>query len=104
MSGHSKWHSIKHKKGAADANLTLQTNGSNAVVIDNNQNANFVSTGAITLPKGTTAQRPTGANGYFRYNTTSTAFEMYAAGTWKTVADTTQLLKVYDASNTQVYP
>ena len=59
---------------------------------------------AMLVPVGNTSQRPTGANGYFRYNTTSTAFEMYAAGTWKTVADTTQLLKVYDSSNTQVFP
>ena len=43
-------------------------------------------------------------NSTIRYNTTTTAFEMYAAGSWKTVADTTQLLKVYDSSNTQVFP
>jgi hypothetical protein len=71
------------KKGAADANLTLQTNGINAVTIDQNQNANFVSTGAITLPKGTTAQRPNPAvNGMWRVNTDYAYFEVYVNNTW----------------------
>ena len=59
---------------------------------------------AVLIPVGTTAQRPTGVNGYFRYNSNTTAFEMYANSAWKTVADTTQLLRVYDSSNTQVFP
>lgn len=71
------------KKGAADANLTLQTNGINAVKIDNSQNANFVSTGAITLPSGTTAQRPSPAvNGMWRVNTDYAYFEVYVNNTW----------------------
>jgi len=36
-------------------------------------------TGAIRMPDGTTAQRPTGAAGMFRYNTTTTAFEGYTS-------------------------
>lgn len=60
------------KSSDGTANLALQTNGSNAVVIDNNQNANFVTTGAVTLTSGTTAQRPANAtNGMWRYNTLS---------------------------------
>ena len=44
-------------------------------------------TGAVTLPIGTTAQRPgTTANGMMRFNTTTSAFEMYfpTAG-WQTL-------------------
>ena len=71
------------KKGAADANLTLQTNSINAVQINNTQNANFVSTGSVTIPRGTTAQRPSPAvNGMIRYNTTTLAVEGYANNTW----------------------
>lgn len=59
---------------------------------------------AILVPVGNTSQRPSGANGYLRYSNTSNAFEVYAAGEWKTLADTNQLLKVYDEANTQVFP
>jgi hypothetical protein len=64
--------------------LELQTANTSAVIIDATQNANFVSTGAITVPVGTTAQRPTATNGMIRYNTTTSAFEYYANGTWAT--------------------
>lgn len=59
---------------------------------------------AMLVPVGNTSQRPTGANGYFRYSNSSNAFEMYSAGEWKTVADTNQLLRVFDSSNNQVFP
>lgn len=64
------------------ANLALQTNGANAVVIDNNQNANFVTTGAVTIPNGTTNARPTGVNGMIRYNTSTANLEAYVSGVW----------------------
>jgi hypothetical protein len=73
------------KTGAADANLVLQTNGANAVVINGSQMANFVSTGAVNMPAGTTAQRPNPAvNGMMRYNTTTLKLEGYANNTWVT--------------------
>ena len=37
-------------------------------------------TDAFFVPKGTTAQRPTGVDGYFRYNTDDAQFEGYADG------------------------
>jgi hypothetical protein len=43
-------------------------------------------TDAIHVPSGTTAQRPTGANGYFRYNTEDAQFEGYADGAWGAIA------------------
>jgi hypothetical protein len=42
-------------------------------------------TGAVTFPKGTTAERPGGINGQFRYNTTTGVFEGYANGSWGAV-------------------
>ena len=43
-------------------------------------------TDAIHVPVGTTAQRPTGANGYFRYNSDDQQFEGYANGAWGAIA------------------
>lgn len=74
---------LRKSGGSADANLSLQTNSIDAVKIDNAQNANFVSTGAITLPSGTTAQRPASpVNGMWRYNTNYAGVEAYANGSW----------------------
>ena len=66
--------------------LEFQTANTSALVISANQNANFTSTGAITLPVGTTAQRPSSAvNGMLRYNTSTTALEGYVSNAWITV-------------------
>ena len=43
----------------------------------------FPGTGAITLPVGTTGQRPAGVIGKMRYNTTDGAYEGYSAGAWR---------------------
>jgi hypothetical protein len=40
---------------------------------------------AMLIPTGTTLQRPTGATGYFRFNTTTTQFEGYNGTTWGTI-------------------
>jgi hypothetical protein len=40
------------------------------------------STGAIQLPQGTTAQRPTAATGFVRFNSTLTQFEGYNGTAW----------------------
>jgi hypothetical protein len=39
----------------------------------------------MLIPTGTTLQRPTGATGYFRFNTTTTQFEGYNGTTWGTI-------------------
>jgi len=39
-------------------------------------------TGALTLPVGTTAQRPTAVVGMIRYNTTTAATEIYNGTSW----------------------
>ena len=45
-------------------------------------NAVFPGTGAVTVPNGTTAQKPAGSSGQIRYNTDSQVFEGYAGGAW----------------------
>jgi len=52
-------------------------------VLDISSTATLPGTGAITVPSGTTAQRPSPpANGMIRYNTTLNAFEKYENGVW----------------------
>lgn len=43
-------------------------------------------TGALKLPNGTNAQRPTAATGQIRFNTTSTEFEGYNGSAWGQLA------------------
>ena len=42
-------------------------------------------TDAVTVPKGTTAQRGTGVDGKFRFNTTLNTFEGYSNSAWGAV-------------------
>ena len=49
---------------------------------------NSSATGALYLPAGTTAQRPTGATGKFRYNTTLGVLEYYNGSAWYSVTGT----------------
>lgn len=43
--------------------------------------------GALRVANGTTAQRPTGANGHIRYNTTLGALESFVQGAWQVIAN-----------------
>jgi len=43
------------------------------------------STDAVLIPVGTTAERPTGATGYLRYNTTTIGFEGYNGTAWGSI-------------------
>jgi len=45
----------------------------------------FTSTGALQLPASTTANRPVGAPGKIRYNTTLNTFEGYSAAAWGSI-------------------
>ena len=51
--------------------------------------ASLVGTDAILIPKGTTAQQPTGVAGYLRFNTTSTQFEGHNGTAWSSVGGAT---------------
>ena len=78
-------HTVGSFAKAADGTnaLTLQTKSSNALAIDTAQNVTCSSTGALSVPAGTTAQRPSSpVNGMLRYNTTIPQLELYLNGTW----------------------
>ena len=69
---------------AASGNFPTFTLGSGTITTVTN-NTSFTSTGAITLPNGTTAQQPTGVSGMLRFNTTTTQFEGYNGSAWASV-------------------
>ena len=54
---------------------------------DGNIDAGSNNTTSIRLPNGTTAQRPTGANGMLRYNSTIGGVEEYRDSAWHTISD-----------------
>ena len=59
------------------------TGPSSVTAISNQSNQ---STGHLTIPAGTTAQRiPEAVNGSMRVNTTTNSFEIFYNGTWRTV-------------------
>lgn len=53
--------------------------------LDASGDVNFTGTGAVQIPVGTTAQRPTGTTGDFRYNSSITKFEGYNGTAWGAV-------------------
>lgn len=64
------------------------TDGDNFTVGGNLEvtgNASINSTGAIKVPVGTTAQRPTAATGKIRYNSTTGAYEGYDGSSWSSL-------------------
>ena len=69
------------KYGGTVDNIALQTGGVNAISVNEIQLVVFNSTGAVTVPNGTTAQRPAvPTNGMIRYNTDTARFEGYVNG------------------------
>lgn len=46
-------------------------------------------TGGFKFPVGTTVQRPTGASGVMRYNSTTTRFEGYSGSAWINIGGAT---------------
>jgi len=76
----TSWQSIAPGIGAVADDSTPQLGGD----LDGNGFTIDLSTSdeAISLPSGTTAQRPTPTNGMLRYNSDDAAFEGYADGEW----------------------
>ncbi len=64
--------------------IVSMLNGGNVGVGTSSPAVRFAisSTDAILVPVGTTAQRPTGATGYIRYNSTTGGFEGYSGSSW----------------------
>jgi hypothetical protein len=57
---------------------------------------------AMLIPNGTTAQRPTGAAGYLRFNSTTSQFEGYNGSAWASVGGAA--ISNDTATATNVYP
>jgi len=100
--------------GTTYARQKLDVQGGNAIISGNvgigttttNVALEVHSTNAVLLPKGTNTNRPTGIQGYIRYNTESQQFEGFGAGNqWgslggvKSVAGDTYILAEYSAGN-----
>jgi len=64
--------------------------------------SSFTSTGALTISKGTTGQRPTPTSGMLRFNTTTTEFEGYNGTAWASVGGAAIVNDVSTSSN--IYP
>ena len=63
--------------------LNIQTGGNNAITINALQNVTLDGTGAVTVPVGTVAERPSApAAGMFRFNDDSDEFEGYDGSAW----------------------
>lgn len=64
--------------------LAIQTANTTAILCNATTSVvTFNSIGSLTLPSGTTAQRPASpVNGMLRYNTTLNAIEGYANSSW----------------------
>ena len=74
------------KSADATGTLTLQTSTTNGLAVDTAQNVTCSSTGALSVPSGTTAQRPSSpVSGMLRYNTTIPKLEVYIDGTWTAI-------------------
>ena len=68
--------------GTANQIDVVNGNGAGNPTLSIVSNAIFPGTGAVTVPNGTTAQKPVGSSGQIRYNTDSQVFEGYAGGAW----------------------
>jgi hypothetical protein len=65
-----------------NASIKFGTNGILAMTIDATQNIQMSGTGALTIPKGTTGQRPSAVSGMVRFNTTVGLPEVYTGTAW----------------------
>jgi hypothetical protein len=86
----------------ASSNLTwsgtvLSTTGFTA-----SSDSSFTSTGALTISKGTTLERPTPVSGMLRFNTTSSEFEGYNGTAWASVGGAA--LSNDTSTSTNVFP
>lgn len=79
---------LKQRNAANSAWITIGTLSTTAWGLASLAGATFTgdvvlnTTTALKLPIGTTAERPTGANGLVRYNSSLTTFEGYKNGAW----------------------
>jgi hypothetical protein len=79
--------------GAFTGNVSANNVTITTTLTGNNANLSgtvrMTSTGAVLVPAGTTAQRPTAATGLFRFNSSLTRFEGYNGANWGTLGGAT---------------
>ena len=79
--------------GAFTSNVSANNVTITTTLTGNNANLSgtvrMTSTGAVLVPAGTTAQRPTAATGLFRFNSSLTRFEGYNGASWGTLGGAT---------------
>lgn len=91
--------------GLLSDSANLAWNGSTFAITGNltaTTDSIFSSTGALTISKGTTGQRPTAASGMLRFNTTTTEFEGYNGTAWASVGGSA--ISNDTATATNLYP
>jgi hypothetical protein len=84
------------------ANLTWSGTVLGTTGFTASSDSSFTSTGALTISKGTTAERPTPTSGMLRFNTTTTEFEGYNGATWASVGGAALSNDTVTTSN--IYP
>jgi hypothetical protein len=72
--------------GTANQITVANGNGTGNPTISISDNPILSGTGAVTLPKGSNAQQPAGVEGQLRFNTSTSTFDGYAAGSWRQFA------------------
>jgi hypothetical protein len=72
--------------GTTDQITVANGNGTGNPTISISDNPILSGTGAVTLPKGTNAEQPAGVDGQLRFNTSTSTFDGYAAGSWRQFA------------------
>ena len=72
--------------GTANQITVANGNGTGNPTISISDNPILSGTGSVTLPKGSNAQQPAGAEGQMRFNTSTSTFDGYAAGSWRQFA------------------
>jgi hypothetical protein len=77
-----------NNSGVLGGSANLTWNGTTLAVtgaLTASANSTFSSTGALTISKGTTGERPSPVSGMLRFNTTTTEFEGYNGTAWASV-------------------
>jgi hypothetical protein len=83
----------------ASANLTWSGTVLGTTGFTASSDSSFTSTGALTISKGTTGERPTAVSGMLRFNTTTTEFEGYNGTAWASVGGAALVNDTSTASN-----
>lgn len=76
--------SFQVRNGLIDVNTPFYATGNKVVIGSSTSNVTFevIGTDAVQLPSGNTGQRPTGINGYLRYNSETNQIEGFINSAW----------------------